>query len=269
MKFLSSFILILILCGCAGRGVPLNQVSGAIENSSTSNLDGQHQYRLDYFIHDKKYSYATFEVENKHRYFQLLVEEGKIVAASEINRDNLYRPTIRRCTLFPHHEDMDIQHCLSEFNSNVLQANNRNFLQDLSVLNSNEKNNKSDESVAAITFATLLSPLLVPAALMQSPILVYDYTSTEGRKKEFQLALGDNESLGEYLASLDPQHVSKFGDSGTAYLESGILNEPALAFGFIGNKLVWIQEDPSWVCGGGFMFWGLKCTVGEHDDDHF
>ncbi len=269
IRFFELVILFILVSGCASKTVRINDVIGATEENSSSVLKDKSSYRLDYLIDGKKYSYSTFEVKGKYTYFQLLVEEGKIVSSSEITLQALYSPEIRRCTLFPYHDQLNVQECLLQFNHSVLESNNPNFIDGLTKLNRSEKNKQNNGAMGTLLFAAILSPILVPAAVMALPLSVYDYASAEGRKQSFQLELGHNTNLDSYLASLDQKLVSKVGSSGTAYLESGIIAEPTLAFGFLENDIVWIQRNPRWTCGGGFMFWGHKCTVGKHNDDSF
>jgi hypothetical protein len=269
VKYSKLVFILLVLSGCASNTVSLKDINEAKDSHDFKTLSNSYQFRLDYLINDKKYSYFTYEIEDKDRYIELLTESGRLLASSEISRDQFYWPEIRECTLFPHHEKLDVVECLSKFNLNVKNNNNPNFLTNLKSVNEEEKKRKNNGAVGTVVFAILLSPILVPAAILSSPILVYDYKSSENQKEKFHLTLSSNKGLENYLSSFDSNFISKSNGKGSAYLESGIMDEPSVAFGYINNEVIWIQLKPSWVCGGGFMFWGLKCTVGWHEDKHW
>jgi len=269
MKFLKVVFFLVILNGCAAKTVKIDQVVEANKNNSAKALEGGQKFRLDYLIHENSYSYSTFEIEDNHRYFQLLTENGKILAASEISIRTAYSPSIRECTLFPYHDDLDVSQCLLSFNARVLKSHDPKFVNELIKVNEVEKSKNENERTGAIAFSAILSPILVPVAILSSPLMIYDYKSSENQRKKFHLKLGENKNLKSYLQSLEPKYLSENNNSGTAYLESGVLNEPEVAFGFFDDNVIWIQRDPVWVCGGGFMFWGLKCTVGFHKDQHW
>ncbi|NMM42832.1 hypothetical protein HHO47_19100 [Pseudoalteromonas arctica] len=82
------------------------------------------------------------------------------------------------------------------------RLHNPNFLTNLKSVNEEEKNRKNNGAVGAVVFATLLSPILVPAAILSSPILVYDYKSSENQKEKFHLRLSSNKGLENYLSNL-------------------------------------------------------------------
>jgi hypothetical protein len=269
VMFFRLVFILFSLCGCASNTVSLYDINEAKNNSDFRPLNNQHQFRLDYLINQKKYSYSTYEIENKDRYIQLLTENGQLIASSEISSNQFFWPEIRKCTLFPYHSTLDVVECLSKFNLDIRNNNDPNLLSNLKILNKDEKSKNNDKGAGFIVFATLLSPILVPAAILSSPLLIYDYTSSENKKEKFHLKLGLNDGFKNYLSSFDSKFISKFNDNGTAYVASGILNEPAVAFGFINNEIIWIQQDPLWTCGGGFIFWGLKCTVGWHENKHW
>ena len=261
--------LLLILPGCASKSITLSEMSEAYQEKELNRLEGLHQFRLDYYLNGKTYVYLTIEIKDQYKYAQILAEDSKIIAASVIEKWDFYSPEIRRCTLFPYHTDLDVSACLKDFTTAVQAVNDPDLINALREPDEQNRQKQSGALTGTVVMATVLSPLLVPAAVLQSPLLVYDYTSVEGRKEEFTLKVGPSANLDGYVNSLDSDYVSVSGNSGTAYLESGIMNEPALAFGFEGDNLLWVQTKPRWVCGGGFMFWGLKCTVGRHDDKHW
>lgn len=78
-------------------------------------------------------------------------------------------------------------------------------------------------------------------------------------QQKFHLALGVNTTLPDFLQNLEPKQVSRDGEQGAAYIAAGLLSGPAIGFGFEGNQVVWIYDNPSWVCGGGFFIWGHTC----------
>ena len=269
MTYLRSMLFVLLLGGCASPGVDRQQVATAILEKSTRALAGEAQYRLDYLVSGKRYAYLTYSLAETGRYLQLLVENERIIAASAIDKVRYYWPALRRCTLFPHHDELDVNRCLDAFNREVLQQNDPAVLTTLWVNDAMALEADKLGAFGVATEAAMLAPLLLPVAVIASPVLVFEHAKTKGQRQNFTLALGQNKGLDDYVAAIDHRFVSERSGAGTAYLEAGILDQPAVAFGFDHSQVVWIQQRPYWVCGGGFMFWGVRCTVGEHDDKHW
>ncbi|QQD19507.1 hypothetical protein I6N98_06560 [Spongiibacter nanhainus] len=266
MRFVSATFFAAVLVACSSSTVEIEQVDNALASQQTEALENFSTYRLDYLHEGGIFSYFTFEVTGKYRYFELLSENGQVVAASEIGKGQHYWPRLRECTLFPHRDNLDVSACFARFNAKTIEATDPDLLQKLNGTNDELSGQFQQEAVGTSIFAALLSPLLIPATLISSPMMIYDSMSAQKKRGAFRLALGPNDDLEGYLKSLAPNNVSKNGNAGSAYLASGILGEPALAFGFIGNQIIWIQRNPRWSCGGGFMFWGNTCTVGSHGE---
>jgi hypothetical protein len=272
LKLININILLLTLLGCATSTIDESDISYLDnDNKYLDKVDGKHKYRLDYLVSGDTFSFSTYEIEGKSQYIQVLAKQGKVLAISQLfDVSKLYRPRIRKCTLFPFHSELDVEACFKDFNKATLALNDLNWLNKVQDVNISEEERKNRELTGTITISTILAPLLVPATLAVTPLLVGDYFSSKGTRKEFYLTLGENSNLPFFLQEVENQHKSEDNKKGTAYLASGVAIEvPEIAFGYIGNEIIWIQKSPSWACGGGFIFWGLKCTVGYHEDRHW
>ena len=268
---LSIIILIFYLVGCASNTISESDTySISTKDNSLGKLEHKHKYRLDYFVSGEPYSFSTYEINGRSRYIQVLAKRGEVLAISELTEvSKVYRPIIRRCTLFPFHPDLDVQSCFKEFNKSILEKNDPSWLNKIKPVNEAENERKNKEAFGTTVMAVTIAPIIAPAALIMMPVSLADAISSGGIQKEFQLTLGKNNDLSRMLQKLENEHKSELNNNGTAYIASGIVIEaPEIAFGYMGNDVVWIQKSPSWSCGGGFMFWGLKCTVGYHEDHH-
>jgi hypothetical protein len=263
MKTLIFFIVYLLVSGCVSNNVQQNNIVEATQKGTLDALNGKHIYRLDYFIDDNSYIYATFEIKNKYRYFSILAKNKKIVAYSEITIKGLYSPDIRKCTLFPYPKGSNAKKCLSEFNVKTLNSNTLNLIEELTKLNQDEKSRRIQEKHESVASLVVFSPLVAPLIVLQAPLSAIEYSSEKSRKESFTLKLGHNANLKQHISTLNSKAISRFNSSGTAYIESGLFNTPAIAFGFIKNEVIWIQSNPKWSCGGGFIFWD-KCSIGVH-----
>lgn len=266
MKLVITIFFAMALFACSSSTVEIEHVNKALSSQQAEALENFATYRLDYLHEGKTFTYFTFEVAGKYRYFELLSENGRIVAASEIGRGQHYWPTLRECTLFPQHDNLDVSTCFERFNIRTIEATDPDLLQKLTRSNDKLSGQSQQEATGTAVFAALLSPLLIPAALISSPLMISDGMSSQKKRGTFRLALGPNDNLENLLGNLPSDNVSRNGNSGSAYLAAGVLGAPALAFGFMGNQIIWIQRNPRWSCGGGFMFWGNTCTVGSHGE---
>lgn len=252
IAMLSTFAL---LCGCSNT-VTMKQIEQALSKQQLSPVIEQSRHKLYYMVGEHHYLYVTVEIEEQHKFIELLISNQQILAASEITKNQHYEQDYRECTHFP--VKTGTEHCLENFHTTLLKRNNNKILQTLN--NTPGSSDPADgQMVGHVVFGVLLSPILIPAMVLQAPLYAYDYTSTNQTKQKFNLALGVNSALPGFLQNLDPKQVSRDGEQGSAYVAAGLLSEPVVGFGFKGNQVIWIYDNPSWVCGGGFIFWGQTC----------
>lgn len=242
------------LLSCAGQGIE-PEAKALLPGGDVHIL-----YRLYYVVDGEHFNYATYELEDTGQWLQVLADATKVRAISALaNAQDAYAPDIQACTLFPYRESLDVNVCFSEFNSSLMAANDAGWYQ------AAQQPQSGNESGSLIGTTLVLGPVIVPATVFAAPLWVFDYLSANAQRKQFHLQLGLNPALDEYLATIGERAKSLHDGKGTAYIEAGVtMQTPALAFGFQGDEVIWIQRDPSWSCGGGFMFWGNTCSIGKH-----
>lgn len=235
----------------------MKQTEDALSKQQLAPLIEQSRHKLYYMVGGQHYLYITVEIEDQHKFIELLISNQRILAVSEITKNQHYVQDYRGCTQFP--VETDAEHCLENFHTTLLKRHNNKMLETL-----NKTPGSADpaegQMVGLVVFGVLMSPILIPAMALQAPLYAYDYTSTNQTQQKFNLALGVNTALPDFLQNLDPKQVSRDGQQGSAYIAAGLLSEPVIGFGFKGNQVIWIYDNPSWVCGGGFIFWGQTCT---------
>jgi hypothetical protein len=244
-----------LLCGCSNT-VTLEQAELALTKQQLAPLIEQSKHKLHYMVADRHYLYITVEIEEPHTFIELLISNQQLLAVSEITKNQHYAQDYRKCTRFP--VNIGAKHCLEIFHAKVLKRHNHQLHETL-----NKAEGSADpaegQMVSHVVFGVLLSPILIPAMVLQAPIYAYDYTSTNQTRQTFSLTLGINAVVPEFLQNLDPNQVSRDGEQGSAYVAAGLFSQPVMGFGFEGNQVFWIYENPSWECGGGFLFWGYSC----------
>lgn len=258
--------LLFTLNACAQHVISQTEIRDLSVNNINS-IQGKHIYRLDYMTSGELYSYATYELENKKQYIQLLIKQGSVLAISGTKRA-LY-PNITKCTLFPFHPEVDVNDCLNQFNQAQLDANDSDLLNRILTNTDDSADSQNQKTLGPVFFTALFSPIIVPVAILSAPVYALEENLEDSKKQEFNLTLGFNEQLPEFLDTLKDKSKSEKGNAGTAHIESGIIMKmPAIAFGYIGSEVIWIQENPRPTCSGGYILWGMKCQFGKHDDDH-
>jgi len=273
LKLLIVISTLFAVASCAVNGInkedikTLSNAEGKIEKPEISN---KHIYRLDYMFANDFFVYVTFLIKSSSQYIQMLVKNDNIISVSKIGRYEAFSPEIKRCTLFPTHKDLDVKRCLMNFTDKVVSLKDPSWAQDaLKVDGSEEKSLDSDKQEAMVA-TTILSPLVIPALIVVSPLIVGDAISENETRENFKLKLGKNNNLQSVLSSIPKNNKSYYNDSGSFYFSTGVLlSTPAVGIGFEGDSVLWVQRSPAWVCGGGYMFWGNKCAFGRHDDNHF
>jgi len=245
---------------CAGSGTVSERALGGVDDEVLTH------YRLEYSIEGERFTYSTYEVEGSGSLVQVLTDGTAVLAVSPLaDAADARAPAIRACTLFPVHGALDVNGCFAAFNAGVLAQNDTAWRQALTQPGIARQQETRQAAGTLAGTAAALAPVIVPAAVLAAPVLVFDYLSAAQRREQFHLRLGVNPMLQSYLATFDDRAKSIVNGHGTAYVEAGVtLRTPAVAFGFQGDEVVWIQRRPSWSCGGGFMFWGNSCRIGRH-----
>lgn len=236
--------------------VTMKQTELALSKQQLAPMIEQSRNKLHYMVGDQHYLYITVEIEDQHKFIELLISNQQILAVSEITKNQHYEQDYRACTHFP--VETGAEHCLETFHATLLKRHNNKMLETL-----NNTPGSADpaegQMVGYAVFGVLLSPILIPAMVLQAPLYAYDYNSTNQTKQKFNLALGVNTALPDFLQNLDPKQVSRDGEQGSAYVAAGLFSAPVIGFGFKGNQVIWIYDNPSWECGGGFFLWGHSC----------
>jgi len=200
----------------------------------------------------------------------MLIKNKKIVSISKINRGEVFFPKIKKCTLFPAHAGLNVQHCLKEFSALMVSLDDPQWKKGIFNLNQSQRSPPDTGIYQTIGMALILSPILIPTAILASPFLMGDAISKNVTQSDFTLKLGKNNNLKEILKEIPENNKSSFNNNGTFYFASGIIiSSPIIGIGFEGESIIWVQRSPKWICGGGFMFWGNKCVFGKHNDKHF
>lgn len=264
MRLIKLITLSLLLSACTTHKTQFDSEK-IVRFEDSDLLTRSYQFRLDYLVNNKPYTYLTFEIKDTYRYFQLLLEDDSIISISEIKIGDMYFPEINRCTIFPIKPNDDVNGCFKAFNSKLLELNNSSLLTETISQNEIERKNNQNYEHGMLMIFGFLSPLLIPVAAINLPFWAIEDNVKSTQHEEFKLALGTNEKLETYLEQLDRDHVSRQGLIGSAYLEAGFFGAPSLAFGFEANRVTWIQMEPPYACGGGFLFWGNKCKIGHLD----
>ena len=268
-----SVLLAVISCTTGGlKQKDLENLHNTKTKKEKMELNNSHEYRLDYMLGGDVFIYAIFLVESSYQYLQVLIKNKKILSISikKNNRRKAFFPDIKRCTLFPAHQELDVQGCLTNFNREMISLNDPQWSVGVLDLDKSEKDASQRGKYQLIGMTAILSPILVPVAVVAAPFLAADAISENVTQGNFKLKLGKNDNLKEILKKIPEDNKSSFNDNGTFYFASGIvISSPAIGIGFEGENIIWIQRSPGGMCGGGFMFWGNKCVFGRHDDWHY
>lgn len=267
-----SLIIFLGLFGCSTIGIKthdLSQLKVGKKYESVIDITSEKSlYELEYLIEQDIFRYQTLFVSDSYRYIEVLYRNNILLAYSAISYAEAAWPEIRKCTLFPPHDDLNVTQCLSDLNNSILTRHNNEMSQIASILDDKEREKVNDGKYETIGAAVILSPIVIPVAIIMSPFLIYDTVDENSTIDNFRYKLGDDYSKLQPLINTIPSdeiHVSN--GSGSFYVNAGSMDSPAIAVGIENNKIIWIQKDPIWLCGGGFIFWGMKCIVGDHDDE--
>lgn len=170
IAMLSTFAL---LCGCSNT-VTMKQTEQALSEQQLAPVIEQSSNKLHYMVGGQHYLYFTVEIEEQHKFIELLISNQQILAVSEITENQHYVPDYRECTHFP--VETGAAHCLETFHSTLLKRHNNKMLETL-----NKTPGSADpaegQMVGLVVFGVLLSPILIPTMVLQAPLYAYDYTS--------------------------------------------------------------------------------------------
>ncbi|MCU7843523.1 MAG: hypothetical protein KZQ93_06750 [Candidatus Thiodiazotropha sp. (ex Monitilora ramsayi)] len=222
--------------------------------------EGRGLYRIDYIVDSRVYRFETRRIKDTGEHYSFLFEQGKLIAVEHISRGDALSPGIRDCALFPPDFDLEVTDCFRAFNasviSNAVLLPNENF----SRINQEALDEYRQDQLSGLGTLVVYSPIVGPLAVAVLPIMVLgalDNTKIE----EFDIRLGDRyEDIEEYILSLPPETRILLEKEGSIYIQAGVLEFPAVAFGIENGSVVWIKLHPKGVCGAG-AFENVDCGI--------
>lgn len=277
---ISIFFMHGLLSGCSNAIKPtdLVNIERNIVNQTTSISSKKLQkleefnsdpfYQLDYLIDNDRYRYMTFSYDQSYRYLQVLTKNNRVIAVAPIALKEYTSPAIRSCTLFPLRSNKSVEDCFRQFNQAVLAKNNTHWRQALDQFDEEERERIKVSYVASASMLALYVPIAPVAAAIIAPLAVGDYLTEAYALRSIDLSLGTNANLQQLLDKLPAEHKSVVGKQSSAYIEAGVsVPHPVLAFGYTGNTIQWIQQNPFWRCRGFLVFRG-DCSIGVYNVRH-
>ncbi len=263
-----------LLQACSNNYIELSDIED-IEINDNLNIiisSNKHLYQLIYEVSGEKYTYSTYEIKDKYKFLQISTKGDDINSISLITLHEAYWPSIRDCTLFPYHENVDSEGCLRDFNSNIETMSSLQWKKEILATNQSLKETQKNETIGAYLMtgivAVLTAPIIIPVAVIATPLASTADSYSEREKDLFNIQLGETIS-DKLISSIDQKYVSLINSTGTVFIYGNIFfGEETLAFGTFDSKVIWVQREPKWVCGGGFMYWGQLCVMGNHNDKH-
>jgi len=258
------------LAGCATASIQQSDLNalGAAPTADEVNkvAHGSPLYRLDYLAGGHSFIYETFEASDTARYYGLLFQDGHLVAVDVTGEGQGFWPGLRACTLFPPDAHLDVDGCFRKFNQTAEAAAVKvaaGVAPDQAAKDRNARET-TGTVVESAMYTAILAPILIPAMVITLPVMGAAEAGDESRRESLDVKLGDSY---DDIRSRVEQYPDKFRSvtdgNGTVLIPGAVVSNASAAFGVDKGKVIWIDLTPSTECGGGFMFWGTTCQMGE------
>jgi hypothetical protein len=258
------------LAGCATANIQpsdLNALGSAPTVEEVSKIaHGSPLYRLDYLAGGHTFIYETYEATDTGRYYGMLFQDAKLIAVDVTGRGGAYWPGLRACTLFPPKADLDVDGCFQKFNRTVEAA----AVEVAAGVTPDQaaKDRSANDKAGAIAEGTvetvLFAPILIPVAVVTLPVMGAAAAGDNSRRAALDVKLGDSyDDIRSRVEQYPDKYRSIMDGKGTVLIPGAVVPNAAAALGVDGGKVIWIDLIPNTECGGGFMFWGMTCKMGE------
>lgn len=218
----------LILQSCSTKHIELDDIHGIDDNTQKLNeviSSKKHLYQVAYEVNNSKYTYSTFEINNKYKYLQITTKDNILFSISPISLRDAHWPEIRNCTLFPSHKEVESQICLLNFSNKIESLNNEKWKSDVISTNKQLKKKLKDDKTGSIlmagTVAILTAPIILPTAAIATPLAATADSYSKSEENLFNIKLGETIS-DETISAIDPKYVSLTNKSGTIFIYGNI-----------------------------------------------
>jgi len=252
-----------ILCGCSGKRIDVTTLTyGTSTKEEVTDMFGTGASReFEFSLYEKNYSFLRYFVPSSSDQVGFLFEEGKLVAANKSNEgwsDFGYE----NCIVFPLSYEDNIRECFLNVTNNFIAT--RHPLQTLKF--APDDIDAFETFAYTLEFATYAAVgypiLMVGAAFMPIYLVdVWQYAETkDDLAAEFQL--GDPIKKHQKLLEGYPGHIISTNRRNTSILiPAGFLfKQPVYSIGTHDGKIIWLEEQPLWICSSGFSIEG--CRIG-------
>jgi hypothetical protein len=266
---IAALTLIVCLTGCASSGVHSTDLSKLGDKPTIEDVTkiahGTPYYRLDYLMGDQTFIYEMYEDSDSNRYYGMLFQGGQLIAVNLLDQHQAYRSPMFKCTLFPPTPGMDVEDCFRKFNAAV-QANALELRSAAAPTDNHAGvSGQNGEAVGAVAEAVVLSPILIPAAVVGLPFLGAEKVSEQSARESLDVKLAEPYAeIQSRVEQIPERDRSVTNGNGTVFVPSDLTSIPAAAFGVQDGKVIWIDLAPRSLCGGGFMLWNKDCSMGDH-----
>lgn len=221
--------------------------------------------RLDYLVDDQAYTFEVYEATDTAKYYGLLFRGDKLIAV-DIFDSNTQVAGPWTCMYFPPKPGLDVEDCLKKADQSLIAAAvdpHQMVAPDQKALDQSRSDVAGTVAETAVYMA-LFAPVMLPIAAITLPVMGVAAASDKPRRTSLDVKLGD--SYADIRASIE-QYPEKFRSlkdgSGTVLIPGAVVPNASAAFGVDKGKVIWIDLSPNTACGGGVMFWGMSCTLGE------
>lgn len=267
MRFALSLLAALLLAGCATPNIRPEDISKLGAAPTQADIDkiahGEPLHRLDYLVDGQPYTFEIYEAADTAKYYGLLFQGAKLIAV-DVSGVNSRIPGPADCMLFPPKSGMDVEACLRTANQ-TLQAASVDLSQPVTPDQQTLQRMKNESAGAVaegVTYTVLMAPIVVPIMAVMLPLIEVEKASEKSVQQSLSVKLGDSyQDIQVRVEQLPERERSVTDGSGTVLVPSSFSSIPAAAFGLQGGKVIWLQFDPPSECGGGFMLWGMQCTL--------
>lgn len=266
---LCSFILAVpaLLAGCASSNIRPEDMSKLGAAPTQQDVDkiahGKPIHRVDYLVDGHGYSFEVYEAADTARYYQLLFQDGKLIAVDLALGD----AGPANCMKFPASPDLDVEDCLRTENQ-ALQTASVDLHQPVTPDQAAQHSSGSETAETAVEGVTMLGMMAVIAPAVASlevlslPIMGVEAAGEKSAQGSIGVKLGDSYQAIQARVEQYPERDRSVNDgAGTVLVPSSFSSIPAAAFGVQGGKVIWLELDPPWECGNGFAVWGADCYV--------
>lgn len=262
-----SFILPALLAGCASSNIRPDDMSKLGAAPTQQDVDkiahGKPIHRVDYLVDGRGYSFEVYEASDTARYYQLLFQDGKLIAVDLALGD----AGPANCMKFPASPDLDVEDCLRTENQD-LQTASIDLHQPVTPDQAAQHGSGTETAETAVEGVTMLgmmaviAPAVATLEVLSLPIMGVEAAGEKSAQGSIGVKLGDSYQAIQARVEQYPERDRSVKDgAGTVLVPSSFSSIPAAAFGVQGGKVIWLELDPPSECGNGFMFWGLQCNV--------